>query len=67
MLEKKATEITNQIFGLLQLPNPTYHYVVIQPLILKLLETTYSQGRQDQVDRALFEQLPDGSLKFPDK
>ena len=64
MLDKKANEITNQILGLLQLPNLTFQFVAIQPIILKLLETTYLQGRKDQVDKVTFEQLPNGSLKF---
>lgn len=65
MLNKKATELTHQIFGLLQLPNTTFHFVTIQPLILELLISVYLQGRKDQVDKVTFEQLPNGSLKFP--
>ncbi|MBA7674179.1 hypothetical protein ES703_82386 [subsurface metagenome] len=67
MLAKKATETTHEVFVLLQLPNTTFHFVTIQPLILKLLESVYLQGRKDQVDRVTFEQLQDGSLKFQDK
>ena len=67
MLNKKATETTNQILGLLQLPNLTFQFVTIQSIILKELETTYLQGRKDQVDRVTFEQLPDGALKFQEK
>ncbi|MBA7701398.1 hypothetical protein ES703_110134 [subsurface metagenome] len=67
MLAKKATETTHQIFGLLLLPNTSFPFVTIQPLILKLLESVYLQGRKDQVDKVPFKQLPDGSLKFQDK
>lgn len=67
MLDKKASELTNHIFGLLQLPNTTFHFVTIQPVILKELETVYLQGRHDQVDKVTFEQDSDGSLKFQDK
>jgi len=67
MLDKKATEATNQILGLLQLPNPTYYYVVIQPIILNLLKSIYLKGRKDQVDKVLFEEGSDGQLTFPGK
>lgn len=67
MLDKKATETTNYILGLLQLPNPTFHYVIIQPVILELLCSVYLQGRKDQVDKVIFEEGPGGSIIFPNK
>jgi len=67
MLDKKATEATNQILELLQLSNSTFHFVTIQPVILHWFETVYLHGRKDQVDRVTFEELPNGSLKFQDK
>jgi len=67
MLDKKATELTSTIFASLNIPNSTFYFVTIQPIILKELETTYLQGRKDQVNRVTFEQLPNGSLKFPAK
>lgn len=65
MLDKKATEATNQILGLLQLPNSTFHFVTIQPLILDLLTSVYLQGRKDQVERVYFEEGPVGTITFP--
>jgi len=67
MLDEKATETTYQILGLLKVPNPNYHFILIQPLIVQLLIATYLQGRKDQIDKVSFEQLPDGSLKFFNK
>jgi len=67
MLDKKATELTSTIFASLNIPHSTFYFVTIQPIILKELEAAYLQGRKDQVDRVTFEQLPNGSLKFPAK
>ena len=67
MLDKKATETTNQILGLLQLPTSTFHFVTIQPIILKAFEVIYLKGRWDQCNKVLFDTAKDGSLKFQDK
>lgn len=67
MLDEKATEATNQILGLLQYPNVTFHFVIIQPIILKELELAYLQGRKDQIDKVVFKQGPGGELTFPGK
>lgn len=67
MLDKKATELTNTIFSLIDVSCTTFNFITIQPVILKHLEDVYLQGRKDQVDRVTFEQLPNGSLKFKDK
>ncbi|GAH21231.1 unnamed protein product [marine sediment metagenome] len=65
MLDKKATETTNQILGLLQLPKTTFAFVTIQPIILDLLTSTYLLGRKDQVNKVVFEEGPEGSITFP--
>lgn len=65
MLDKKATEATHKIFGLLQLPNTTFHFVTIQPVILELLTFAYLQGRKDQVNKVVFEEGLGGSITFP--
>lgn len=67
MLDEKATELTNQILGLLQLQNMTFHFITIQPVILELLISVYLQGRKDQIDRIVFEEGPGGSITFPGK
>jgi hypothetical protein len=67
MLDKKATEATIHILDLLGHSSNTAYFITVQTVILKHLETTYLQGRKDQVDRVNFEQLPNGALKFQDK
>jgi len=65
MLDKKATELTSTIFAALQIPNSTFYFVTIQPIILKHLEESYLQGREDQINKVIFEKGKDGTLKFP--
>lgn len=67
MLATKATLATNQILGLLELPNPSCYFTVTQSVILELLTSTYLQGRKDQIHRVQFKQLPGGSLEFTNK
>ena len=67
MLDKKATQLTNLIFLSLSIQPSTSKFVTIQPIILEALEDIYLQARRDQVDMVTFQQLPNGSLKFPVK
>ncbi|GAI85720.1 unnamed protein product [marine sediment metagenome] len=67
MLDKKATETTNQILGFINLPDSTFYFVTIQPIILELLTSVYLQGRKDQVNKVVFEEDPGGSITFPGK
>lgn len=64
MLKKKSNVLTKVLFDSLDIGLTESQIVTVQAVILKYLETTYLQGRHDQVDMVTFEQDLDGSLTF---
>ncbi|MBA7622087.1 hypothetical protein ES703_29458 [subsurface metagenome] len=67
MLEKNAAKATDLILEVFVLPDVKFTFITIYPIILKLVNKIYLQGRKDQADKVVFEVGPKGTFKFPGK
>lgn len=66
MLKQKSGELTWKILAQFKGKATTFDFTLIQPIILRFLESVYVQSRHDQKVGIKYTLLEDGSIYFDD-